>query len=109
MTVNESLILINSYPIPGAQIEKFCVLRELEQTDEFTKVIGDSQAYELATADTFMWLSFHPSIVEQEVGINNAQAIKGAMRAQANKIYAKYDDPAYSGFDYGMIGENWNG
>ena len=109
MTIQESLILVNSYPIPGAQIEKICVLRGLDYAATFTVGIGTSEAYELATADTYFWLSFHPSIVEQEVGINNAQAIKQDMRAIANKIYAKYGDAAFDGETYGMIGENWNG
>jgi hypothetical protein len=108
MTIQESLILINSYTIPGAQIEKICVLRGLAFADEFTKVLGDSEAYKLATADTYFWLSFHPSIVEQEVGINNAKDIKDTMRAEANKIYVKYGDDKFDGSTYGMIGGNWN-
>jgi len=46
--------------------------------------------------------------VEQAVGVNNAIAIKQNMLTRANKIYAKYEDAGFSGFKYGMIGENWN-
>ena len=109
MTVSEALKSVNTYPISDLFIEKVCTDRELNLTDTYTKSIGGSQAYELATADVWFYLSKHPSIVEQEVGINNAISIKQDMLDKANQIYAKYDDPGFTGFTFGMIGENWNG
>lgn len=108
MTILEALQAINSYPITKTHIEVICLDRDLVSTDEYTKIIGVSQGYELATADIWFYLAFHPSLVEQEVGINNGQAIKKQMLAIANKIYQKYDDDKFTGNTYGMIGENWN-
>ena len=108
MTIAESLLAENSYPINDLVIEKICLIRELIPTDTFTKGVGDSQAYELAYADLLVWLHNAPSLVEQAVGVNNAIAIKQNMLTRANKIYAKYEDAGFSGFKYGMIGENWN-
>lgn len=109
MTVQEALQSINTFPVDTLFIEKVCTDRELGLTDTYTKTIGESQAFELATADIWFWLSKHPSIVEQEVGINNAQAIKQDMLDKANQIYDKYDDPGFTGFTYGFIGEDFNG
>ena len=108
MTVLQAILSINIYPIPNNTVERFCIDRGLDKDDEYTKTIGSSQAYELATADTYHWLHGAPSIVEQESGVNNAIAIKENLLDMANKIYAKYDDPKFSGFTYGFVGEDWN-
>jgi len=109
MTVSEALKSLNVFPISDLFIEKVCTDRELGPTTTYSKIIGLGQAFELATADVWFYLSKHPSIVEQEVGINNAISIKQDMLDKANQIYAKYEDSGFTGFTYGMIGENWNG
>lgn len=108
MTILEALQAINTYPIPATSLDVICLDRELVSTDEYDKTIGASQAYELATADVYMYLYGQPSLTEQEVGINQAIAIKKGFLDLANKTYKKYEDPKYTGFTYGMIGENWN-
>lgn len=109
MTISESLISLNSFPIPASLIEKIGIERELTITDEYTLVISESQSYKLATADVYMWLYSQPSITEQEVGINQAIAIKKGLLDLANAIYKEYDDPKYSGKGrYGFVGENFN-
>lgn len=109
MTISDSLLVINTFPIPDNQIVKICILRGLDFSETFSKVIGDSQSYELATADTYLWLASHPSITEQEVGVNNAVAIKTNFVKLANAIYGKYGDPLYTGKSYGFIGDSFNG
>ena len=90
MTVSEALLLLNVYPIPDLTIEKIGIDRELVITAEYSSEIGISQSFELASADTYMWLHDAPSIVEQEVGINSAIVIKQELKNRANLIYNKY-------------------
>jgi len=109
MTVLESLLSVNIYPVPVNVIERICVDRTLTSSSTYTKELGASQAFRLAYADILKWLHDAPSIVEQEVGINNAISIQKDMLDEANGIYAEYDDPKFSGKIIGFIGENWNG
>lgn len=109
MTISEALISLNSYPIPANSIGKILIDRALEGDTEYTVVISTSQAFALASADTFMWLHDAPSIVEQEVGINQAIAIKEDLMDRANQIYGKYGDDKFTGKTYGFVGENYNG
>lgn len=109
MTISQALISLNSYPIPDLFIEKVGIERGLIITDDYTLEISTTKEFELATADCYLWLSKQPSIVEQEVGINQLGSIKESFLDLANAIYAKYNDPKFSGRTYGFIGENWNG
>lgn len=109
MTIAEALKAINIYPITDNTIEKICIDRGLDHTAEYTQTIGQSDAYILATADTYFYLGTAPNIVEQEVGINSAIAIKKKLCDEADKIYGGYDDPKFSGNTYGFVGENYNG
>jgi hypothetical protein len=108
MTILESLQSLNTYPIPDMLIIKVCLDRGLEQGDEYTPAVGTSSQYALATADVLMWLANAPSIVEQELGVNNAISIKENMRKDANTIYGKYNDPLFTGFVYGFNGDSYN-
>lgn len=109
MTILEALTSLNSFPIPINAMEKACVDRGLTSSEDYTALIGISEAYELATADIYMWLYGQPSLVEQEVGINQLLEVKKGFLAFANRIYAKYNDDKFSGNTYGYIGENFNG
>ena len=109
MTVSEALQSINSFPIPDLFIEKVGIDRVLDITVDYTAAISITSAYELATADVYLFLYGQPSITEQEVGINNTQAIKQGFLDIANGIYASYDDAKFTGGKYGFIGGSWNG
>jgi len=109
MTILEALQAINTYPISDTYIEVICIDRDLTSTADYTKTIGSSEGYQLATADTYFYLANHPNIVEQDVGINNAPEIKKQLLGLANAIYKEYDDPKFTGFTYGFIGEDFNG
>ena len=109
MTILEALTNKSPYPISTGFVESVGIDRDLTVTDEYSKVIGISQSYELATADILIYLHDAPNLVEQEVGINNAADIKKELLNRANKIYSKYDDPKYSGSGtFGFIGDDWN-
>jgi hypothetical protein len=108
MTVLEALSTLNSFPVPDLAIEKVCLDRELELNGTYTKLVGESQGFELATADLYVWLANTPNIVEQAVGISNSAETKKELMDQANQIYGKYDDVKFTGITYGFVGENFN-
>ena len=109
MTISESLISLNSFPIPSSLIEKVGIERELTITEDYTLAVSQSQAYELATADIYVWLSKQPILKEQEVSISQDTEIKQQFLDDANAIYKKYDDDKYSGKGtYGFLGESFN-
>jgi len=107
MTTIQALQAINVFPIPTVTLEVICLDRELIGSTVYTKLIGDSQNYQLATADVYLYLAGQPSLTEQEAGINNAISVKGRFLGLANKIYGTYGDPKYSGGKYGFNGEDW--
>jgi len=110
MTILEVLSSINAFPIPTHTIERTCVDRVLLSSELYTKAIGESQAFELATADLYLYLSRQPSITEQEVGINQALQMKKDFLDAANAIYKKYGDGKLTGAGtFGFVGENYNG
>lgn len=108
MTILEALQSFNVYPIPVKTVDRICIERGLTSSDDYTISISASQAFELAGADMLVWLHDAPSLVEQAVGINNAINIKQDMLRRANAIYAKYDDPKFTGGTFGLVGEDWN-
>lgn len=109
MTISQALLSLNNFPIPDLFIEKVGIERGLIVEDSYTLEIGNSESFELATADVYLWLSKHANITEQEVSINNLQSIKESFLDLANSIYSKYNDPKFNGRTYGFIGENYNG
>lgn len=109
MTISESLLSLNAFPIPSLFIEKVGIDRGLDTTLDYDISTSISQAYELATADVFVWLSAQPTLKEQEVSIAQDGDIKKNLLSRANAIYAKYNDSKFSGFNYGFIGEAFNG
>lgn len=108
MTITESLISLNTFPVPANAIEKICVDRELTGTDTYTKATGETQNYELAMADTYLWLYDSPNIAEQQVSISQLAEVKSTLLKRANQIYAKYEDPKFRGAKFGYVGENFN-
>jgi hypothetical protein len=109
MTIAEALKATSQYPIPANTIEKICVDRGLTSTDNYTQAVGESDSYRLAQADVYFFLGTSFNIVEQEVGINAAIAIKKKLCDEADSIYDELGDPKFSGNTYGYIGEDYNG
>jgi len=103
MTIAQALQSLNTYPVDALFIEKVGIDRGLDITADYVF----SEAYELATADIYMYLSTQPSISEQETSINNAISVKKAFADMANEIYGKYGDDKYTGIDYGFNGEDY--
>ena len=109
MTIQEALLSLNSFPIPTSFIEKVGIDRAVTVSGEYTLAVSITSAYRLATADVYMWLYGQPSISEQEVSLNQLQAIKKGFLEFANAIYLEYGDPKYIGTTYGYKGEDFNG
>jgi hypothetical protein len=109
MTIAESLMSLNPYPIPNSTVEKICTDRGLDKDTTYTKTIGESQDYELATADIYLFLFDSPNLIEQAVGITQLAEVKKQLLKRANQIYSKYEDSKFRGKKFGFIGENYNG
>lgn len=110
MKVSEALISLNSFPIPTNLIEKVGIERGLDVNQDYSLAISISNEYELASADIYMWLADQPSLREQEVSINQGENTKDRLMSIANDIYAKYDDPKYTGKGkYGYVATSFNG
>ena len=108
MTILEALQSFNTYPIPAKTVDRICIDRGLTSSATYDISTSASQAFELAGADILAWLHDAPSLVEQAVGVNNAISIKQDMMERANAIYAKYNDPKFTGKTFGFVGEDWN-
>lgn len=109
MTISQALLSINTYPIPDLFIEKVGVERGLTITDTYTLAISSTEAFELATADIYMYLYTQLSnLSEQEVSFGQDATTKENFFSLANSIYAKYNDPKLSGLRYGFVGESFN-
>ena len=85
MTIAESLLSLNTYPIPANTIEKYCIERGLVTTDDFTLVVSQSDAYRLATADVYLWLYTAPDLKEQQISFNVEE--RENFLEMANSIY----------------------
>ena len=110
MTISQALISINNYPIPDLFVEKVGIERGLSVSDDYTLEVAGSEAFELATADVYMYLYTQlSSLSEQEVSFGQDAETKENFFSLANNIYSKYNDPKFSGIVYGFKGESYNG
>lgn len=107
MTILEALQSVTNYPVPVNAVEKACIDRALTSSTTYTLAIGQSQGFKLALADLYMWIVSAWNVSEQNISLSKNDI--DSFFSQANKIYADYDDPNFSGNVYGFIGENWNG
>ena len=108
MTILESLISLNTFPIPQLVIEKICIDRGLEPLGTYLIGVGSSQGYQLAKADTWEWLAITPDLTEQEIGLKISDEVKKGLKAQADTIYGTYGDSKFSGLRFGFVGEFYN-
>lgn len=110
MTISDSLIALNSFPIPTSIIEKIGIERGLNIAEDYSLEVSKTEAYELATADLYTWLYGQPILKEQDASISQAAEIKKGFLDFANLIYQKYDDQKYTGKGtFGFVGDSWNG
>ena len=109
MTISESLISLNSFPIPSSLIEKVGIERELTIKKDYTLAVSQSQDYKIANTNIYLLQTKKPILKEQEVSISQDTEIKQQFLDDANAIYKKYDDDKYSGKGtYGFLGESFN-
>lgn len=107
MTIGQALSTLTPYPVPDLTISKITVDRDLLISETYTKSIGESQLFELATADLYSWVGTAHNISEQGISISLPQDIKNEYMTKANAIYQKYSDSKFSGRTYGFKGESY--
>ena len=106
MTILEALTALNTYPIPTNTIEKICIERALTSSDTFDIAVSQLDSFKLATADVYLFLYGAPDLREQEISIGIEE--RDNFLYLANLIYGEFEDPKYSGFNYGFVGEDLN-
>lgn len=104
-TVQESLKSVNAYPVPLRTLVEVAEARGLSLTEDATKEVLDSEAYNLAVADLLLWLSIAPNISQGGQSYSFSEEQRTQLRNRANALFAKYgDDGAASKPIYGYKG-----
>jgi hypothetical protein len=106
MTILESLSTLVAYPIPTLLLGRVCTKRALTETETYTITIEQSDAYQLAMADVYMWMFGAPDLKEQDISITPAE--RDNYLALANTIYGALDAVEFTGDVYGFVGEEFN-
>ncbi|MBQ2364711.1 MAG: hypothetical protein II288_03995 [Alistipes sp.] len=81
-TIVESLRALNAYPIPVATLVSIAEGRGLSPDEQE----GDITAYELATADVYMWLSYAPDVTQGGQSYSFSDEQRKRFRQEASAI-----------------------
>lgn len=104
-TVQESLKSVNAYPVPLRTLVEVAEARGLSLTEDATKEVLDSAAYNLAVADLLLWLSIAPNISQGGQSYSFSDEQRTQLRNRAKSLYAEYgEDRAASKPIYGYKG-----
>lgn len=107
MTVLDGLKGINDYPIKSATFNSVATKRGLTLTGELTSAIMDSEPYELATADIYVYLVYAPNISQGGVSVSFNEEQRENFLTMANTIYAKWSETdSINGVVYGYKGSD---
>lgn len=89
-TIVEKLRALSAYPIPATTLVSIAEARGLTPNDEE----GDATAYELATADVYMWLSFAPDVSQGGQSYSFTDEQRKHFRQMASTIVGANDEGA---------------
>lgn len=98
MTLLESLLALNPYPLDPEAIRPKVWGRGLHPEDNFCHRLSTDPAYQLARADVLMLLSLAPNVTQEGISYSFSDAQRADLAAQARQIYRRYlptDDPLY--------------
>ena len=104
-TVLEALKGMNAYPLPLRTLVTVAAKRGLELDGKATQEVQKSKAYNLASADLLLWLSFAPDISQggQSYSFTDEQRLQ--LRNRANRLYKEFgEEDGSSGAVYGYKG-----
>lgn len=105
MTIQQSLKSINAYPIPQLTIQEIAETRGLTISVEATADERKKDAYRLAKADLFKWLSKAPNVSQAGITYSFSEAERRRMESQANSIYKDCGEVDGSLTTFGYMGE----
>ncbi len=94
--VIDALKGLNSYPIPIRTLVKTAKKRGLNLDTETTEDILKGKAYNLASADIFLWLSFAPDISQGGQSYSFTDEQRKQFRNHAKALYNDFDDDSGS-------------
>ena len=107
MTTKEALLSETNYPIQGNVIERIGVQRDLDTSLEFSIDISVSVNYNLALADTYMYIArSFDNLKDQDVSLSKVD--RNNLLREANLLYSKYDPTFVPPFVIGYVGEEYN-
>ena len=108
MTIRESLLSINAYPIPVSTVATYCLKRGLEPDRTMTSALFRNPQYLLAEADVMMWLADAPNISQggQSYSISDRQRLNYQQLAKV--IYNEHGEAEDKGaaIHYGYKGDS---
>lgn len=90
MTLLEAIKSVTSYPVPDNTANMILVKRGLSGTSTLDATTVNSKAFELATADIYMWLVSGTNISEGGYSISITD--KSNLMKLASGIYAKHGE-----------------
>lgn len=105
MLISDAIQALNPYPVPYLAIQKMCIDRALDAGSMYTLEIGASVAFELLSADYYVYIANAPNLQEMNVSITSNIGTREDLIDKANKIYSKHGDAKYDGRIYGFKGE----
>jgi hypothetical protein len=107
MLISQALSALTLYSIPAGLISKVCLDRGIDENALYPLGGAQSRDFLLAGADIYMWLYTSPDFSEQQVSFTQAE--RDIFLFLANRVYAQFEDPAFTGNSFGFVGENYNG
>jgi hypothetical protein len=94
--VADALRSLTSYPIPQRTILEIAVARGLSLEDGVTPELRASAPFQLARADTMLWLSTAPDVSQGGISYSFSTEQRTTLRQGAMSLYFTYGEDAVS-------------
>lgn len=91
-TVLEAIKGITAYPVPLRTINEIAERRGLSLTDEATQETLKGKAFNLAKADTLLWLSLAPNVTQGGQSYSFSDEQRTGLKNRAYKLYGEYEE-----------------
>ena len=104
-TILEALQSLTAYPVPTAILQVFAAGRGVDFTKEITSDTLHSTGFNLAKADTLMWLASAPNVSQGGQSYSFTDEQRERFLKQAQALVDEYGDGAVvAGVRYGYKG-----
>lgn len=93
-TILEALKSITAYPVPLRTLVEIAERRGLSLSDEATQETLNGKAYNLAKADTLLWLSLAPNVTQGGQSYSFTDEQRTEFKNRAFKLFNEYEEAA---------------